>query len=119
MHVLVTGWNSQVVRALIEVAPPMEPVIALSVDRPALDLCRPSGMRGAMMAARPDVIVNAAAYTKVDRAEDEEGAAWEQNGESAAEIARIAADRAIPIVHLSSVYVFDGRKPGPYVEAER
>src|SRR5690606_26818048 len=59
-------------------------------------------------------------YTTLSRsAEDEEGAAWEQNGEGAAEIARIAADRAIPIVHLSSVYVFDGRKPGAYVEADR
>lgn len=116
MRILVTGWHSQIARALVELAPSDPAVTALSVARPARDLLAPSGISGAMMAARPDVIVNAAAWTEVDRAEEEEGAAFTQNRRGAAEIARVAADRGIPIVHLSSVYVFDGRKQGPYVE---
>ena len=116
MRILVTGWHSQIARALLEVAPASPAVTELSVGRPALDLCKPSGIRAAMLAGTPDVIVNAAAYTRVDQAEDERGEAWAQNRHGAAELAGIAAARGIPIVHLSSVYVFDGRKQGPYVE---
>jgi dTDP-4-dehydrorhamnose reductase len=116
MRILVTGWHSQIARALVEVAPATPAVTALSVGRPALDLCKPSGVRAAMMAGTPDVIVNAAAYTRVDEAEEERGQAFAQNRAGAAELARVAAARGIPIVHLSSVYVFDGRKQGAYVE---
>jgi dTDP-4-dehydrorhamnose reductase len=116
MRILVTGWHSQIARALVEVAPSDPAVTALSVAQPARDLVRPSGIAGALMAARPDVIVNAAAWTEVDRAEQEGREALALNREGAAGIARIAAARAIPIVHLSSVYVFDGTKQGPYVE---
>jgi dTDP-4-dehydrorhamnose reductase len=116
MRILVTGWHSQIARALVELAPSDPAVTALSVARPARDLLKPSAIAGSLLAARPDVIVNAAAWTQVDRAEQEQGAAFAQNRAGAAEIARVAADRAIPIVHMSSVYVFDGRKDGPYTE---
>jgi dTDP-4-dehydrorhamnose reductase len=116
MRILVTGWHSQIARALVEVAPSDPAVTALSVAQPARDLLKPSGISGTLMAARPDVIVNAAAWTQVDRAEEERGAAFDHNRGGAAEIARIAAGRGIPIVHLSSVYVFDGAKVGAYVE---
>lgn len=119
MRILVTGWHSQIARALVELAPSDPAVTALSVAQPARDLLRPSGISGTMMAVRPDVIVNAAAWTQVDRAERERGQAFAENRGGAEGIAKIAAERGIPVIHMSSVYVFDGTKPAPYTEDDR
>jgi dTDP-4-dehydrorhamnose reductase len=116
LRILVTGWHSQIAQALVERAPADPAVSALALGRPALELCRPSGISGAMMAGRPDVIVNAAAYTRVDKAERDRARAWAQNRDGAAEIARVAAARDVPLIHISSVYVFDGEKETPYTE---
>ena len=64
----------------------------------------------------PDLVINLAAYTAVDRAESEAGLAWAVNCAGAANIAAICGDRETPLIHLSTDYVFDGTKPRPYRE---
>ncbi len=67
---------------------------------------------------RPDAVINAAAYTKVDQAEDESAAAFAVNAEGARQIATACAAAGCPLLHLSTDYVFDGAKRGPYAEAD-
>src|SRR5690606_18990993 len=66
----------------------------------------------------PTVIVNAAAYTAVDKAEVERGAAWAVNAEAPAMVARAAAALEVPLIHISTDYVFDGTKSGEYGVAD-
>jgi dTDP-4-dehydrorhamnose reductase len=75
-------------------------------------------LRPLVEAARPDVIVNAAAYTAVDRAESEPERALRVNGEAVGEMARLAAERGALLVHYSTDYVFDGEKAGAYRESD-
>jgi dTDP-4-dehydrorhamnose reductase len=67
---------------------------------------------------RPGLIVNAAAYTSVDKAESEPDLAFWINAHGAETVARVAARTAVPLIHISTDYVFDGRKVGPYTEAD-
>src|SRR5262245_20087006 len=80
------------------------------------------GDRGAVAAAvarfSPDLIVNAAAYTAVDKAEDEKNEALRVNRDGAAHIAEAAHRARAPLIHISTDYVFDGRKSTPYVETD-
>lgn len=117
MRILVTGRVGQVVTALLEKAsgPAVEMVNA---GRPAFDLARPDTLAAAIEAARPDVVVNAAAYTAVDKAESEPVLAMAVNGDGAGCVADATERLAIPLIHLSTDYVFDGCKAGPYVEAD-
>lgn len=72
----------------------------------------------ALARTRPDVVVNAAAYTAVDRAESEADRCFAVNRDGAATVAAACAARGIPLVHLSTDYVFDGRKGAPYTEGD-
>lgn len=82
----------------------------------ALDIAERDRVFEAVARARPDIVVNAAAYTAVDRAESEPDAAWAANAAGPADLAAACRDRAIPLVHISTDYVFDGSKRGPYRE---
>lgn len=115
MRIVVTGREGQVVRALAEVGPTAG-VSVVPVGRPALDLADPAGLRPALEAARPDVVVNAAAYTAVDKAETEPALAMAINGAGAGLVADAAAALGVPILHLSTDYVFDGTLDRPYRE---
>jgi dTDP-4-dehydrorhamnose reductase len=75
-------------------------------------------VEAAVAAVAPDMIVNAAAYTAVDQAESDSAAAFAVNRDGAANLARAAAARRIPILHLSTDYVFDGTKKSPYEEID-
>jgi dTDP-4-dehydrorhamnose reductase len=88
------------------------PLIAL--DRAQADITDPAAVRAAIAQARPDLVVNAAAYTKVDLAETESEAAFRVNEGGAAIVGEACA--GIPLVHISTDFVFDGAKSGPYVE---
>lgn len=116
MRVVVTGREGQVVRSLLERGAYFgEEVVALG--RPDLDLSGDTGaIVSAIQAARPDVLVSAAAYTAVDKAESEPELAFTINERGAAAVAKAARLLGIPLVHLSTDYVFDGTKSAPYVE---
>ncbi|WP_442755919.1 dTDP-4-dehydrorhamnose reductase [Methylocystis sp. JAN1] len=114
LRLAVTGLKGQVVSALIERAPKDVEITALG--RPQLDL----GLRNAVLAnlrhAGCDAIVNAAAYTAVDQAESEPEVAMRVNGEGAGHVAEAAAELKVPLLHLSTDYVFEGTLDRPYRE---
>jgi dTDP-4-dehydrorhamnose reductase len=113
MRLLVTGGTGQVARAIATQAP-----AAMVVGRPEFDFDRPETIAACFRRARPLLVVNAAAYTAVDLAEDEEEAANRANREGPAELARLCAAAGIPLIHISTDYVFDGAKATPYVETD-
>ena len=114
MRVAVTGSKGQVATSLLERAGPKLEVIA--VGRPEFDLTDRAAVLAGLEAARPEVIVNAAAYTAVDKAEAEEALALRVNGEGAGHVAEAAARLGVPLLHLSTDYVFDGALDRPYRE---
>lgn len=114
MRVVVTGWTGQVVQAMLERVPAGVEVVALR--RPEFDLAAPKTVAPALRSAKPDVIVNAAAYTAVDQAESEPELALRVNGEAAGEAARAAAALGVPMIQISTDYVFDGTLGRPYRE---
>ena len=118
MRLLITGWQGQLARSLAEAATRRSEITALSIGRPALDLCaRPSILR-TLADNSPDLIVNTAAYTAADKAESERDAAFALNRDGAGLLAEAAAARNIPIIHVSTDYVYDGAKTAPYVETD-
>lgn len=117
MRLVVTGREGQVVRSLVERSPAGVEVVRLG--RPELDLAGPAdGIVSAIKAAQPDVIVSAAAYTQVDKAESEPELAFAINEDGARAVAHAAHKLAVPLIHLSTDYVFDGAKPAPYTEED-
>lgn len=114
MRLAVTGKNGQVVSALQALAGPDLEIVALG--RPELDLARPDTVFKALRDAKPDVVVSAAAYTAVDKAESEPDIAFAVNRDGAKAVARAANDIGVPVIHISTDYVFDGTKTTAYVE---
>jgi dTDP-4-dehydrorhamnose reductase len=116
-RLLVLGASGQVARALVVQGPALGwDVTALGRDR--IDLEKPDAIAFAIAAAKPDALANAAAYTAVDKAESEPGAAAFLNAELPGRAAAAAAAAGIPFVHLSSDYVFGGQERIPYREAD-
>lgn len=116
MKVFVTGKEGQLVRSLIERGRQVDGLDVVAVGRPDFDMEVPGAIGSAIDQASPDVVINAAAYTAVDRAEDEPERAFRINADAAGEAAA-AADRAgVPIIHVSTDYVFDGQASHPYGE---
>jgi dTDP-4-dehydrorhamnose reductase len=116
-RVLVLGRNGQVARALAEAGWP-EGISLSCYGRDEIDLAEPAKVARAIVRRAPDLVINAAAYTAVDRAESEPEAAFTVNRDGAGEVAKACADLGVPLVHLSTDYVFDGSKTGAYVEED-
>lgn len=120
MRIAVTGSEGQVVRSLIERAQThgarAHGASIVAIGRPRLDLAEPATILPALKDAAPDFIVNAAAYTAVDLAESDEPLALRINGEGAGAVAEAARALNVPIIHLSTDYVFDGSLDRPYRE---
>lgn len=119
MRILLTGTSGQVGAALLpllgrQVAADRGSVVAPRRD--AFDLSRPETLAGTLDALAPDLIVNPAAYTAVDRAEDERELAFRVNAEAPAVMAQWAARRGVPMIHVSTDYVFDGSGTEPWRE---
>jgi dTDP-4-dehydrorhamnose reductase len=112
--ILLIGTNGQVGRELHKLLPRLGDVTAL--DRQRLDLTKPEEIRRAILACRPAIIVNAAAYTAVDKAESEEILARSINADAPAVMAEEARKIGAALVHYSTDYVFDGLKTSPYDE---
>lgn len=116
MRILLTGRTGQVGWELERALAPLGDLIA--TDRAALDLADWDSIRRVVRDVKPEVIVNAAAYTAVDRAESEPGPAMRVNGEAPGILAEEAKRLGALLVHFSTDYVFNGDKAAPYVEAD-
>lgn len=117
MSILVIGKSGQIARALARRAAAQKVAIEM-LGRPDLDLEHPERVAAAFAGRRPQVVVNAAAYTAVDEAEAETERALVVNGAGAGAVAQAAASKGAPVVQVSTDYVFDGAKPAPYVETD-
>ncbi len=113
--VLVTGGTGQLARALADAPGKLDIHVA---GRPGFDFDHPATLGVAFAAIRPKLVINAAAYTAVDRAESEAAAAARANHTGPGELARICAAAGVPLIHVSTDYVFDGTKGAPYVETD-
>jgi dTDP-4-dehydrorhamnose reductase len=114
MRFVVTGVSGQIGSEVTRRFGDLGVVIA--ADRSILDLSQPTTLAQRLDALAPDVIINPAAYTAVDRAEDERELAFKVNAESPAAIAEWAAAHDVPLVHFSTDYVFDGSGERPWRE---
>jgi dTDP-4-dehydrorhamnose reductase len=118
MKILVTGGWGQLGWDCREVFAPKHEVLAL--DLPNLDITDSDSVDGILNLWKPDVLVNCAAYTAVDRAESDVAKSWHVNRDGPALLASRAAAYGIFLVHVSTDYVFDGQRtvPQPYVETD-
>ena len=114
VRILVTGRDGQVARSLAERAPDWAELSFAA--RPDTDLTDPASIERAVAAARPDLVVSAAAYTAVDRAEEEPALAEAINGTAPGVLARAAKAAGASVIHLSTDYVFDGTADRAYRE---
>ena len=116
MRIVLTGVHGQVGWELASVLSGSGTLIPC--DRSRLDLSAPTHIARCIDDLRPDVIINAAAYTAVDKAESEAALATAVNATAPAALAEAACRHGALLIHYSTDYVFDGRKPAPYVEAD-
>ena len=114
MRILITGATGQVGQALAQT---LKPLASLHLaTRGELDLSKPRSLPPVVNEIKPDLIINAAAYTAVDKAEAEKDLAFAINAEAVDVLGRWAAVNGVPIIHFSTDYVFDGRASEPYSE---
>ena len=111
-HILVTGGSGQLASALATAAG------VVRIGRPDFDFDRPDTIEASFRAAAPRIVVNAAAYTAVDAAETDAAAAYRANRDGPAILARLCEAADIPLIHVSTDYVFDGTKTDPYTESD-
>jgi dTDP-4-dehydrorhamnose reductase len=117
MRVLVVGRAGQIATELLARLP-AHGHEALGLEPPELDITRAESIAAAFARLRPEAVINAAAYTAVDRAEDDAALAFAVNGAGPRLLGEAAARAGIPVVHYSTDYVFDGAKGAPYTEAD-
>jgi len=117
MKLLVLGAGGQVGHELCRLAWPAGYSIA-AFERDRVDIAEREKVFAAVARERPDLVINAAAYTAVDRAESEPDIAWASNCTGPANLAAACDDAAIPLIHLSTDYVFDGSKAGAWREED-
>jgi len=111
---MLLGAGGMLVHDLVATAP--AELTVLPFTRAELDITNVTALAAAVAALRPDVIINAAAYTAVDRAETERDVAFRVNADAVGELGRIALDHDARVIHFSTDYVFDGRSTEPYRE---
>lgn len=116
MKIVLFGKNGQLGWEFQQILPSLGEVIAL--DREELDLCDPGAIQKTLSDCKPDLIVNASAYTNVDLAEEETDLAMKINALAPGLMAETARRLQAVFVHYSTDYVFDGRKGAPYTEAD-
>ncbi len=115
MKVLISGHTGQVARALQQALSEHQ---LISLGRDHFDLSQPQSLREQIRQQHPDLLINAAAYTAVDQAEQESELAFAINAAAPGVMAEECAELGIPLIHYSTDYVFDGRKSSPYVEID-
>jgi dTDP-4-dehydrorhamnose reductase len=115
MKILIFGAGGQVGHEVCRAAWPSSLELC-PLDRSACDITKAAAVGAAIARQRPDLVINLAAFTAVDRAESEPEAAWAVNCAGPAHIAAACGETITPLIHLSTDYVFDGSKAGPYRE---
>jgi len=115
MKILITGVNGQVGHALMRELTEHE---LIGLNRQDCDLTNPDQIKQAIDQHQPELIINPAAYTKVDQAEDEPELAFLINRDAPKVMAEKACEYNIPLIHISKDYVFDREKNGAYVEVD-
>lgn len=114
MRILVVGSAGQVGTELVARAGGQ----AMGVDRAQLDICDQAAVLHFFEKHQPAIVINAAAYTAVDKAEQEPALAYAVNREGARHLAIACHNARIPLIHISTDYVFDGQKAAPYLETD-
>jgi dTDP-4-dehydrorhamnose reductase len=115
---LITGGNGQVAWDLQQLA--IDKTIKLvACSRAALDITNPASINQAFEQFRPDIVINTAAYTAVDKAEQETEQTFRINRDGAANLARACSTATVPLIHLSTDYIFDGKKTTLYQEDDQ
>jgi len=117
MKLLITGARGQLGRELTEQGRTRCGTIQAPAEED-LDIVDLAKVARVIALHQPDVVINTAAYTRVDQAEDEADAAFAVNQTGCANLARVCANHRIPLIHISTDYVFDGRKGSPYFETD-
>jgi len=115
LKLLITGAKGQLGTELVRLGSDHE---LFAVDRDELDITDPAAVLKCLNGFHPDAVINAAAYTAVDRAESDVDAAFAVNRDGPANLARACEQDDIPLIHVSTDYVFDGAKQGAYVESD-
>jgi dTDP-4-dehydrorhamnose reductase len=116
-RILVTGRGGQLATGL-EAALPAQGFEALLVGQPEFEFDKPETVIAAYRALKPDAVVNCAAWTAVDAAEDDEAGAFRANALGPALLGQLTREAGIPIIQISTDYVFDGLKGAPYLESD-
>ena len=117
MRILVTGADGQLGRELLAVGR-QNSLEVIGTALPVLDITDYDRAADVISRHRPALVINSAAYTDVDKAESEPETAFKVNRDGPVNLARICADRGLGLIHLSTDYVFDGRKRTPYLETD-
>lgn len=115
--ILVAGKSGQVARALQEQAGARSFEL-VALGRPELDITDAGSIAVALDRIKPDLVINAAAYTAVDQAESDEANAMAANRDGPLALAKLTAERGLPLLHISTDYVFDGRKETAYTTGD-
>jgi dTDP-4-dehydrorhamnose reductase len=115
LRILVSGCEGQLARGLVGIAQSAD-LQFVAVGRPDLDVSDPASVERTIASQRPALVINTAAYTAVDKAESDSEVAFAVNAVGAENVAKACAVNSIPIIHISTDYVFDGSKGKPYVE---
>lgn len=117
MKILVTGGEGQVGSALQRLGE-KQGLSIIALDRSGLNIADPESIASALTIHTPDLLINAAAYTAVDRAEEEQAAAYAVNKDGPSYLAAACAKADIPFLHISTDFVFNGKKQGAYLEED-
>lgn len=117
MRILIAGANGQLGRELSRLAESTDFTIA-GFGKTELDITDAAGVKKTIFETRPDIVVNGAAYTKVDEAESRPNEAFSANRDGPANLAEACSETGIPLIHISTDFVFDGKKRRPYVETD-
>jgi dTDP-4-dehydrorhamnose reductase len=115
VRVLIAGAPGQLGRELVRLGGAYR---LLAVDHEQLDICDADAVNRVCQVFAPDLVINAAAYTAVDRAESDADTAFAVNRDGAANLARVCSRFEIPLIHVSTDYIFDGSKLESYVETD-
>lgn len=118
IKILVIGATGQVGRSLVELGKRDQEFEVIALDHQTLDITHQQSIVSALTEHTPHYVINAAAYTDVEKAEEDQDACYALNGDAVRLLGQACAQAKVPLLHLSTDYVFDGNKSLPYTEQD-